>query len=54
VETAPTRICQPLVGLPEVDVLGVESPAQGSPLVVHVACRQGGKPTVRRVAAGAG
>jgi hypothetical protein len=29
------------VGLPEVDVLGVESPAQGSPLVVHVACPQG-------------
>jgi len=34
-------MCQLLVGLPEVDVLGVDAPAAGVPLVVHVACPPG-------------
>ena len=37
-ETDPIRMCELLVGLPEVRVLGVERPDDGSPLVVHVAC----------------
>ncbi len=37
-ETDPIRMCELLVGLPEVRVLGVEQPDDGSPLVVHVAC----------------
>ncbi|MEI2784155.1 MAG: transposase [Candidatus Nanopelagicales bacterium] len=40
-ETDPTRICQLLVGLPEVHVLGVEAPDDGTPLVVHVSCPDG-------------
>jgi len=35
VETDPTRICQILVGLPEVSILGVED-VHGAPLVVHI------------------
>ncbi len=35
-ETDPTRICQILVGLPEVSILGVED-VHGAPLVVHIA-----------------
>ena len=38
VETDPIRMCELLVGLPEVRVLGVEQPDDGSRLVVHVAC----------------
>ena len=38
-ETDPTRMCQILVDLPEVDVLGVEPAVSGSPLVVHVSCQ---------------
>ena len=34
-ETDPTRICQILVGLPEVSILGVED-VHGAPLVVHI------------------
>ena len=37
-ETDPIRMCELLVGLPEVRVLGVEQPDDGSQLVVHVAC----------------
>ena len=37
-ETDPTRMCQLLVGLPAVSVLGVEAPSGDTPLVVHVAC----------------
>jgi len=35
VECDPTRICQILVGLPEVSILGVED-VHGAPLVVHI------------------
>lgn len=38
-ETDPTRMCQILVDLPEVDVLGVEPAVSGSPVVVHVSCQ---------------
>ncbi|HYN55921.1 MAG TPA: hypothetical protein VES03_01870, partial [Motilibacterales bacterium] len=34
-ETDPTRICEILVGLPEVSVLGVED-VPGAPLMVHI------------------
>ncbi len=40
-ETDPTRICQLLVGLPEVDVLGVEATGDDAGLVVHVSCPDG-------------
>lgn len=39
-QTDPTRMCELLVGLPDVDVLGVEQMADGS-LVVQVQCRSG-------------
>ena len=35
-ETDPTRICQILLGLPEVAVLGVDDPPDGGPLTVHI------------------
>ena len=41
-EENPTRICELLVGLGEVDVVGVED-APGEPLVVHI-CRRGARP----------
>jgi len=41
VETDPTRVCELLVGLPDVHVLGVEDEA-GVPLRVHVETRLGG------------
>ena len=37
-EADPTRMCQLLVGLPDVDVLGVEQSCDGSALVVHIRC----------------
>ena len=37
-ETDPTRICELLVGLPEVVVRGVQSHGDAGPLVVHGAC----------------
>lgn len=39
VEIDPTRMCELLVGLPEVDILGVVDEVDG-PLRVHVQCRQ--------------
>lgn len=50
-ETDPTRICQLLVGLPEVRVLGVEAPDDGTPLVVHVSCPDGWQQQCPRCAA---
>ena len=41
-EENPTRVCELLVGLGEVDVVGVED-APGGPLVVHI-CRRGARP----------
>lgn len=39
-EIDPTRVCEVLVGLPDVDVLGVTEPAEdGSPLVIEIASR---------------
>ena len=37
-ETNPIRVCELLVGLPDVNVLGVEDLA-GGPIRVHVECR---------------
>ena len=37
-ESNPTRVCELIVGLGDVDVLGVEDVA-GEPLVVHIRCR---------------
>jgi transposase len=39
VETDPTRVCEILVGLPDVDVLGVDDPPGDAPLVVHIQSR---------------
>jgi hypothetical protein len=38
VETNPIRVCELLVGLPDVNVLGVDD-AAGGPIRVHVECR---------------
>ena len=42
-ENNPTRVCELIVGLGDVEVLGVEDPP-GGPLVVHIGCR-GARPT---------
>jgi len=39
VETNPIRVCELLVGLPEVNVLGVDDGSGGTPLRVHVETR---------------
>ncbi|MEX2134928.1 MAG: hypothetical protein WEB67_12355, partial [Acidimicrobiia bacterium] len=38
-ETNPIRVCELLVGLPDVNVLGVDDLAVGLPLRVHVETR---------------
>ena len=44
-ETDPIRVCELLVGLPDVNVLGVEDLGEGLPVRLYVGCR-GPRPEV--------
>jgi hypothetical protein len=50
VETDPIRMCQLLVGLPDVVVLGVVDDGGDGPIRIHVECRLG-KPRCGRCGA---